>query len=60
MHIDRRDVMNDGPDKGATINDHFLSKKTSAHKGNFLCGSPIKPLHHPIDDGDRDDEENEC
>ncbi len=55
VHVHRRDVMHDRPDEGAAVDHHFLAEEAGAHEGDLLGGTPVEPLHDPVDDRDEDD-----
>ena len=52
VHVNRRDVMHDGPYEGTAINNNLFAQEACSHKGNALGRAAIKPLHQPENDGD--------
>ncbi len=59
VHVDGRDVVDDRPHKGATVDDNLLTAQAGAHERHLLGGAAVEPVHDPIDDGDDDNRQNE-
>ena len=59
VHVDRRDVVNDRPDECAAVNHHLLAKETGPDESDLLGRTAVQPVHHPVDDEDDDDRQNE-
>ena len=59
VHVHRRDVVDDRPDEGAAVDDDLLAEETGSDESHFLGRAAIEAIHHPVDDGDRDDRDYE-
>ena len=55
VHVDRREVVNEGQHKGAAVDHHLLAEETGAHKRHFLGRAVIEPVH----DVDRHDDHDQ-
>ena len=59
VHVDKGDVVDDRPHEGAAVDHHLLAEETGADEGHLLGGAAVQPVHHPVDDGDDDDRQDE-
>ena len=59
VHVDRREVVDEGQHEGAAIDHHPLAEEAGADEGDFLRRAMIEPVDDVDADHDRDDRDDQ-